>query len=43
MIMMKRYKKILLTGVLSALSCSFVRSFTRRNYIRMKMRLCMNG
>lgn len=24
MIMMKRYKKILLTGVLSALSCSFV-------------------
>lgn len=39
MIMMKRYKKILLTGVLSALSCSFM----RRNYIRMKMRLCMNG
>lgn len=40
MIMMKRYKKILLTGVLSALSCSFVHA---QEYIRMKMRLCMNG
>ena len=40
MIMMKRYKKILLTGVLSALSCSFVHA---QELYKNENALCMNG